>query len=628
MTPYVYALFFLTLIGAFLLVRFCRPVAVPLDAWIARVGRKALPSSAGEEPKFAMIRVGFGVVLSWRATEVLLHLAPADYRDPQILLFAILNLAAGIAVLLGVLCQYTLIFLVVIQWHHGELVLGTSTLGNDVAAILAVLLLLVNSGRTFSVDGWIIKRFPRLRAALLYYASRPTPASITTAKWLALFSFWLVCLYSLAVHLNEPAWKTGTAGPLLFTNNFMTGPHELMAHLFADNQWAVFFARMALWSMLPWYALLVPCVLIGSLARVYAIVWGLSFFIFSLVLLKLGWLPQIELLLWAGIFWSRAGITAPGQLSVVFDDKSKLCDRTVQAVRAVDIFDRVKLVNASENLELLQSHGISDERALADPHGIDEVTGGVVSGYDCCTRVTRNVVLLWPAYPILLFGKWFRLGTTTYGWIAGRRHTLLGAYTKPSGKRPARSLDAASDDFSQLTVTRAMLLHASFLAVFFVVAIPAPYIGHQGRPNPLAEGAHIYGMAPINVFNENDLRLAENWFTLSLLTDHGETLIPVLAEDGSRLGYHASDRVYFGKTAQWRRRHIGQSGCFFTEDQAEMRYLVSIYLRKQDLPASEYRVRYRQYFEPLPAPALITRNEYARQPREMRCTEVFSVKWP
>lgn len=285
-------------------------------------------------------------------------------------------------------------------------------------------------------------------------------------------------------------------------------------------------------------------------------------------------------------------------------------------------------MNASENLELLQSHGISDERALADPHGIDEVTGGVVSGYDCCTRVTRNVVLLWPAYPILLFGKWFRLGTTTYGWIAGRRHTLLGAYTKPSGKRPARSLDVASDDFSQLTVTHAMLLHASFLAVFFVVAIPAPYIGHQGRPNPLAEGAHIYGMAPINVFNENDLRLAENWFTLSLLTDHGETLIPVLAEDGSRLGYHASDRVYFGKTAQWRRRHIGQSGCFFTEDQAEMRYLVSIYLRKQDLPAGEYRVRYRQYFEPLPAPALITRNEYARQPREMRCTEVFSVKWP
>ncbi len=81
----------------------------------------------------------------------------------------------------------------------------------------------------------------------------------------------------------------------------------------------------------------------------------------------------------------------------------------------------------------------------------------MVSGYDCCTRVTRNVVLLWPAYPILLFGKWFRLGTTTYGWIAGRRHTLLGAYTKPSGKRPARSLDVASDDFSQLTVTRAML---------------------------------------------------------------------------------------------------------------------------------------------------------------------------
>lgn len=628
MTPYVYAVFFLTLAAAFLVVRFFRPIAVPLDAWIIRVGRRALPSSVGEQPKFAMIRLGFGIVLSWRATEVLLYLGPADYHDRQILFFAILNLVAGIAVLLGFLCQYTLIFLVVVQWHLGEYVLGTSTLGNDVAAILAVLLLLVNSGRTFSVDAWIVQRFRRLRAPLLYYAGPPTPASITTAKWLAIFSFWLICLYSLSMHLNEPAWKTGTAGPLLFTNNFMTGPHEVMGHLFADNQWAVFFARLALWSMMPWYALLVPCVLIGSIARFYAIFWGLSFFVFSLALLKLGWLAENELLLWAGIFWSRTGITTPQEFSLAFDEKSKVCDRAAQFVRLVDVFDRIKLVPASENLEWLQSHGISDGRAMTDPHGIDEVTGRTVSGYDCCTRVARHVVLLWPAYPIFLIGKWLRIGTATYGWISRHRDASLGADTAPSTKRTARSLDVADNDVPQLTVARAMFLHVTFLGVFFLVAIPAPYIGHPGQPSPLAEGAHIYGMAPINVFNETDLRMAENWFTLSLLSDHRETLLPILAEDGSRLGYHASDRVYFGKTLQWRRRHIDQSGCFFHEDEEEIRYFVSIYLRKQGLPAGEYRVRYRQYFEPLPGPALITRNEYVRQPREVRCTDDFTVRWP
>ena len=35
-------LFFLTLAGAFLAVRFCRPVAALIDTWVAKVGRSAL----------------------------------------------------------------------------------------------------------------------------------------------------------------------------------------------------------------------------------------------------------------------------------------------------------------------------------------------------------------------------------------------------------------------------------------------------------------------------------------------------------------------------------------------------------------------------------------------------------
>jgi predicted DCC family thiol-disulfide oxidoreductase YuxK len=628
MNSFVYFLFFLTLAGAFLAVRFCRPVAALIDAWIAKVGRRALASTAGERPKFALIRIGFGAVLTWRASQVLLHLAPTDYRDPPLIQFAILNLATGIALLLGFLCQYTLIFLMVVQWQQGDVVLGTVTLGDNIAAILALLLLVANCGRSLSVDGWIVKRFSRLRAPLLYYGGAPTPASITAAKWLGLSSYWLVCLFSLAVHLNEPAWKTGTAGPLLFTNNFMSRPHEFMADLFAGNHWAVLIARFLMWSMLPWYALLVPCVLIGSIARIYAITFGSLFFVFSLAVLQLGWLPEIELLLWAAIFWSRVGITTPQRFSVVFDHSSKLCERTVRFVRVVDVFDRTKLVSIAENPDWLQSHGISSDEAVSDGHDIDKVTGRLLSGYDVCLETSRHVVLLWPVYPILLMGKWSRLGTVVYGRIARHRQALFGVCTPPSQERAARTLEVAGNASSQLTFVRTMLLHVTFLSVFYLAAIPAPYVGHAGWHNPLADGAQIYGIAPINVFNATDLHLAENWFTLSLLEGDRETLLPILAADGSRLAYHASDRVYFGKTLQWRRRHISQPGCFFDEDQDLMNYLVSIYLRKQGLPKGEYRVRYRQYFEPLADSAQLMRNEYVRQPRELRCTVDFSVTWP
>jgi hypothetical protein len=117
---------------------------------------------------------------------------------------------------------------------------------------------------------------------------------MTTAKWLAPFSYWLVCLYSLSMHLNEPAWRTGTAGPLLLSNNFVSRPYEALGDLFTGNHWAVLLARLAMWSMLPWYLLLLPCVLIGSIARIYAITWGFLFFVFSLTVLELSWLPEIQ----------------------------------------------------------------------------------------------------------------------------------------------------------------------------------------------------------------------------------------------------------------------------------------------------------------------------------------------
>jgi predicted DCC family thiol-disulfide oxidoreductase YuxK len=570
---------------------------------------------------------------------VLRYLAPADYLDLPVISLAVLNLAAGIAVLAGFLCQYALIFLVLVEWQYGDAVLGTSTLGNYVAAMLGVLLFLVNGGRNLSVDGWVLKRFPRLRRPLLYYAGAPTSASMTAAKWLGLFSFWLVCVYSLAMHLDEPAWRSGTAGPLLLSNNFMSSHYEILGDLFTDHQWAVVLARLSMWSMLPWYALLVPCVLIGSIARVnrvirfialvYAIGWGILFFVFSILLLNLSWLAEIELLLWAAIFWSRTGITTPQRFSVVFDDRSRLCDRTVHFVRVVDVFDRVRFVAAGENPDWPQSHEVNDQQAMADPHGVDDVTGRAVSGYDVFVELSRQVVLLWPGYPILLIGKWSGLGPVTYRWIARRRPAER---LQPSRKRaepsPEPSAEGTGGDRAQRTFVQAVSVHVALLSVFYLVAIPAPYIGFPGWQNPLADTARIYGLGPINVFNATDLGMAENWFTLSLLTGDHESLMPILAEDGSRLSYHASDRVYFGETLPWRRRHIGQPGCFFDQDQDQMRYLASIYLSKQELPRGEYRVRYRQYFQALPDSGQVARNRYVRQPSEVRCTVDFTVHQP
>ena len=445
--------------------------------------------------------------------------------------------------------------------------------------------------------------FPQLRPWLLYYASAPSAATINNAKFLALFSFWLVCLYSLSMHLNEPAWMTGVAGPQLLSNNFMSLYYAPLMQLFEHSELAVYLARIALWMMLPWYLLLFPAVLAGGWFRRYAIGWGVLFFILSKFVLQLGWLAEIELLFWLGLFWSDGGIVRGKRFAVAFDDTCNLCDRTVQFVRAADIFDRVELKPASANKEWLARYGISYQRAMEDLHGIDTETGRIDAGYDFYIALSKQVALLWPLYPILLLGKWLRIGPVIYRWIAARRKAIFGVCKLPS-RKPAPPVFAQTDDRWQVRWVATVTLHVFLLGFFYFLAIPAPYVGHAGWRSKLGNDAHVYGITPIDVFNRTDLRMMENWFTLHALDGDTATLVPIFNENGQRLAYHRSDRIYFGITLVWRRIAIGSNGCLFEKSRPIVKYLTEVDLHRRGQPPGEYRFRFTQYFEPIADPEL------------------------
>lgn len=600
-----------------------------LGVCIDRAGTRAFASTLQELPKFGLLRFIFGVILSVRAWDILVLLAPSDYANTYTMLYAMANLLAGLALMCGLLTQYAILYLLFFHWQIADRFLGTGTLGNDIGAMLAALLFIVNSGRYFSVDSRILRYFNRrwLTPALLYYGSPPTVRTITGAKLAALFSYWLVCVYSLSMHFNETSWMTGTAGPLLLSNNFMSAPHAFFEQLFVRSDIAVLLARLSLWAMMVWYIAVFPFVLIGGIFRAYVIIWGLLFFSLSLFVLQLGWLAEIEFVLWAALFWSARGITHPQSVEVAFDDKCNLCDRTVQFIRRIDIFERVKLLPLSQNMHWLKAHQVSEARALEDLHGYDAKSGSLHAGYDFYVMLTREMVLLWPLFPILLLGKWTRIGPAAYRWVALRRRRLFGVCALPSPKRAPLVYEEAGDGHRQSLLVSTVIYHILFLGLCYAVAIPAPYIDHQGWKNRLAASAHIYGIAPINVFNHTDLGMAEYWFTLSLTDKEGEeVLLPFFAEDGSRLSYHQSDRVYFGNTVAYRRKYLGKEQCYFESEEKRMEYLSSIYLTQENFAAGTYTIHYRQYYRPLPAQETLLQNDYIPHPPHIRCERNFPVK--
>lgn len=588
-----------------------------------------------ERPKFALIRAVFGAFMIERAVWLIVYLYPADWSDPVVVTVVFGNLLAAALVLAGLFTQVALVYLVLFQWQFGDIIIGTSTLGNDIAAMLAIVLMFANAGAHYSLDALLMRRRGLLGAAartFYFDHGMPSTSVVQNAKLIAIACYWFVCIYSLMMHLSESAWMTGVAGPHLLTNNFMSRYAAEFEWLFQLNEWAVLIGRFALWAMLPWYALVLPLLFAGRLARFYVIGWGLLFFALSAFVLQLGWLAQFEFLLFAALFWEKSFIQNPGSLQVAYDDRCNLCDRTVTTIKWLDIFRRVELRPVSKNVQWLKDHGISEDVAMTDLYGIEARNGNRKSaGYDFYITLTRNVFLLLPAYPILLIGKVTGIGPRIYRMIADRRVKLFGVCQIPTAK-PTHAPVIATVPDSPGTVSPAIAGHVLLLGIMYLVSIPAPFAGWQGVPLPPAlksvttsgaTAAHLYGITPIDVFNRTDLRMAEHWFTLSVENGSGnEVLLPIFTEKGYRLGMHASDRVYFGNTLQMRRAMIGGEGCRFEDFRGQISRLAEYHLPS----ARGGSFVYRQFLQPLADDSRLLSGAFVPSKTELVCTERFKIE--
>lgn len=590
-----------------------------------------------EAPKFGLIRILFGIFLTERAAYILLYLTPSDWHNPVIWGFGVANMAASVMVLLGFGTQIALAYFIFLHWQAGEFIMGTATLGNDIGGMLALLLVFANAGMHLSLDRMLVRRggpVGRFLGLMYYEHGLPSETTLQMAKFLSLMFYWCVCVYSLSMHLNEPAWMTGTAGPLVLTNNFMSSYASEFAQFFtAHGTLAVLLGRISLWAMLPWYALVLPFVMLGGLFRMYVIFWAILFFSLSLFVLNLGWLAHFEFLFLAALFWEKRFILAPKTLHVAYDDRCNLCDRTVQFIKLVDFFRRVELRPLSQNEAWLKSFGIDPKDALTDLYGVETNRNNRVSkGYDFYMTLTRNIVVLLPLYPILLVGKWLRFGPVIYRFIAERRTKLFGVCKLPVKKMEYETLPpgfVAPKTVSHQDPVLAYSLHACLLALAYFVTMPAPFIGWNGVPFPEKiaaysyagpQASHIYGIAPINVFNHIDLHMSENWFTVSMLDADGKkTLLPIFTESGTRLDMHSSDRIYFGHTLRFRRGSIGSKGCLFESYRPLLAYLTERF----DNPPGTVRFVFDQYHQPLPDEQRIVSGVFEVLPVQKVCTVTF-----
>jgi hypothetical protein len=224
-----------------------------------------------------------------------------DPEAAKIQVHCVVALVASALLAVGFLTPLAVVSLLVLFSQYTL----TSSLGDLITTILLWGLLFFGAGRAYALDALIL-RYDALRRFLepLYVLAVGTcePRGIAWSRLLLLGMYWGCCLSAMVFHTQDAFWLSGDVLPVVVTTPYVCDHHELMTGL--RNEYPTMFlwaCRLGLLAQVTWELLLFPLCYF-RLGRVFVVIQGLLFFLGSLILMNLQYLPIAELCLWLLVF--------------------------------------------------------------------------------------------------------------------------------------------------------------------------------------------------------------------------------------------------------------------------------------------------------------------------------------
>jgi len=472
--------------------------------------------------KLDLVRIGIGYLASMRYLELVHSSAQAGGIN---LALSAAGFGLAIALTFGFCTPIASFALMVLGNTIIDNYLGASTLGSMVLSNMLLIAVLAPAGATLSVDALLVSRFPENCMARfinkLYAWTGPTSEKrLVLAIMAGVLVYYMLCLYSVLIHMHDPAWKSGNVTAWILLSPVFNPEYASLIDSFYKASPGLFveLGRLSMYGMILWYLIFLPGLFMGKAVRTWVVYWSLAFWLISAFVLPLSYLGKYELFLWILLFFSHGFIGKEGfsKLTILFDDRCNLCAATVRFLKAVDLFFMCEFRPVSQSTEILKEYRLSMQEALKDIVGIVPASKDVLSGYALYEWITGHLVLLWPLRAVLWLGRVLGLGSLVYRYVADRRTRLFGVCERADPMLPVRLESLPSRLMKQAAFPGyfyAVLLTTVLFCAQFAARLP--FIGEQDTSvekwfaGQIGASALVLGLGKINVFNMEDLNLGQ-----------------------------------------------------------------------------------------------------------------------
>ncbi len=542
-----------------------------LHAFILKSAFPQIYSVEFEQKKHSIIRWILGIIILIRYSQVVNAAQYLPVYEDRVL-GGIGVLIVGFLYMTGVLLPL-MTFLLMFAITYFEEQFQVYTLGTNILSTFLFVTAFAGSGRYYSADHFLLKTKNAIGTpvqALYNFIGNPDKDQLRILYFFGFVSYAMVSLCALSYHLMDENWMSGLTPYYFFPGAYLSKYYYFFREIqaaFPDlfkafSIFSIFGQSLFQFFMIPlmWF----------RWGRFFVVFWGFCFFVASLFLINLSYLPHVEVLSWL-VYFTRVRKYEP--FILLFDDRCNFCRKSVSTLRFLNFNGLLEFVPISQSKELLLKHQLDETEVKVWMYGIRG--NEILKGFDLYYKVVFRNPLLWILVPFFVLGRYTGLGYKIYASIAKNRYKIFGTCEI---SYPVKSVQ------EQPGILKGYLLRGSTVVLLTLyvtyLSFQLPIIGNQvryyvervhlGFVLPVADYAITWGgfVTPL-VFNVSDLKLNERFFNLYRITDDGEELVQFIDEEGARLDYitgtdylflsnHGSDLLYYALIMRFERNLTGQ----------------------------------------------------------------------